>query len=44
VKDPLAEENILNTSGRGVFLMGEYADDIKYEDEGRKLIMKFTLS
>ena len=43
VKDPLAEENILNTSGRGVFLMGEYADDIKYEDEGRRLIMKFKL-
>lgn len=43
VKDPLAEENILNTSGRGVFLMGEYADGVEYQDEGRRLIMKFNV-
>ncbi|MEP1151380.1 MAG: ATP-binding protein [Balneola sp.] len=43
VPDPLAEENILKTSGRGVFLMGEYADNVKYEDEGRKLTLEFSL-
>lgn len=43
VADPLAEENLLKPSGRGVFLMGEYADEVEYEDEGRRLILKFTL-
>jgi serine/threonine-protein kinase RsbW len=43
VPDPLAAENILNTSGRGVFLMGEYADGVEYQDEGRRLILSFDL-
>ena len=43
VDDPLAQKNILKTSGRGVFLMGEYADGIEYQDEGRRLILKFNL-
>lgn len=44
VPNPLAEENLLKTSGRGVFLMKEYADEVKYEDEGRKLVMTFVLA
>ncbi len=43
VEDPLAEENLLKPSGRGVFLMGEYADEVTYEDDGTKLILKFKL-
>lgn len=43
VPNPLAEENLLKTSGRGVFLMSEYADSIEYEDEGRKLVLEFSL-
>ncbi|MCG8373358.1 MAG: ATP-binding protein [Balneolales bacterium] len=43
VPDPLAEENLLKTSGRGVFLMKEYADEVEYQDEGRKLILKFSI-
>ena len=43
VADPLAEENILKTSGRGVFLMGEYADGVEYQDEGRRLVLEFKL-
>ena len=43
VPNPLAEENLLRTSGRGVFLMGEYADEVDYQDEGRKLILGFNL-
>lgn len=43
VADPLAVENILKTSGRGVFLMGEYADSVEYQDDGRKLILEFIL-
>ena len=44
VADPLAEENIMKTSGRGVFLMGEYADEVEYQDEGRRLVLGFKLS
>lgn len=41
--DPIAEENLFNTSGRGVFLMKEYADEVFFEDEGRKLTLSFKL-
>ncbi len=43
VPNPLAEENLLLPSGRGVFLMQEYADEVEYQDEGRTLILKFNL-
>jgi serine/threonine-protein kinase RsbW len=43
VADPLAEENLLKTSGRGVFLMGEYADKVEHQDEGRRLVLEFEL-
>lgn len=43
VADPLAEENLLKPSGRGVFLMEEYADEVIFEDDGRRLILKFKL-
>jgi len=43
VPSPLEEENILIPSGRGVFLMKEYADEVEYQDEGRKLVLKFNL-
>lgn len=41
--DPIAEENLFNTSGRGVFLMKEYADEVIFEDNGRKLTLSFYL-
>lgn len=44
VPDPLAEENLLKTSGRGVFLMEEYADNAEYQDKGRRLVLEFKLS
>jgi serine/threonine-protein kinase RsbW len=44
VDDPLAPENLLKASGRGVFLMGEYADEVEYEDEGKRLVLGFKLS
>jgi len=43
VPSPLEEENLLKPSGRGVFLMQEYADGVEYQDEGRTLILKFKL-
>ncbi|GAB5407900.1 MAG: hypothetical protein BalsKO_02650 [Balneolaceae bacterium] len=43
VADPLAEENLLKTSGRGVFLMKEYAEEVEYQESGTKLILRFKL-
>lgn len=43
VPDPLAAENLLKTSGRGVFLMEEYADKAEYLDEGNRLRLCFDL-
>ena len=43
IPNPLDQENLLNTSGRGIFLMREYADEIEYKDDGRKLILTFNL-
>lgn len=41
VPDPLNSENLLNTGGRGVFLIREMADEVSYEDSGRKVQMVF---
>lgn len=43
VEDPLAEENLLKPSGRGVFLMKEYADDMSYNKSDRTLRLRFDL-
>lgn len=43
IPDPLAEENLLKTSGRGVFLMEEYADEVSYSEGGTKLTLGFEL-
>lgn len=43
VANPLEEENLLKTSGRGVFLMGEYADGVEYLEKGTKLVLSFNL-
>ena len=43
VADPLAEENLLKTSGRGVFLMEEYADEVTYTENGTCLNLKFKV-
>lgn len=43
VPNPLAEENLLKPSGRGVFLMKEYADEVLYQENGTKLVLGFKL-
>ncbi|TVR18379.1 MAG: ATP-binding protein [Balneolaceae bacterium] len=40
-KDPLNEENLMKTSGRGVFLINEISDSVAYSDNGRRI--EFTL-
>lgn len=41
VPDPLAEENLLKDSGRGVFLLNEMSDLVEYFDDGRGI--KFVI-
>ncbi|WP_069132324.1 ATP-binding protein [Rhodohalobacter halophilus] len=40
--DPTAEENLLNTSGRGIFLLQELADSLEFINQGKTL--QFTLN
>lgn len=40
VADPLAPENMLKPSGRGIFLINGLMDDVRYADGGRELQMK----
>jgi anti-sigma regulatory factor (Ser/Thr protein kinase) len=40
VPDPLAGAGPTKTSGRGVFLINQFMDEVRYEDQGRELRMK----
>ena len=40
VADPLAPENILKSSGRGIFLINGLMDDVRFADGGRELQMR----
>lgn len=42
--DPLKEENLLNEGGRGVFLIGQFADEVTYSENGTRLTMQFNLN
>lgn len=37
--DPLAQNHLLDTGGRGIFLIREMADDVSFADMGRCVIM-----
>ena len=39
--DPTAPENILKENGRGVFLMRNLADEVVFEEEGKKVLLYF---
>jgi serine/threonine-protein kinase RsbW len=41
VPDPLVEQNLLKPSGRGLYLMREYADDVQYNEKGNQLKLTF---
>lgn len=41
--DPTSPENILTEGGRGVFLMHQLADDIRYFNNGSTVEMQFKL-
>jgi len=40
VPDPLAPDNVLKPSGRGIFLINGLMDDVQFADGGRELQMK----
>lgn len=44
VPNPLEKENLLKTSGRGVFLMNEYAEDVSYSKDGTMLTLTFHIT
>ncbi len=37
IADPLASENLLEDGGRGIFLIERMADEVIYENEGRRI-------
>lgn len=41
--DPTAPDNLLRIGGRGVFLMRQLADEIRYHDDGRTVEMLFNI-
>ncbi len=41
VPDPLAKENLLRESGRGLFIIEQLADDVSYRDGGREIVLRF---
>lgn len=44
VENPLRDENLLEDSGRGIFLIEQMADEVYYEHEGRRVRMFFNRS
>ncbi|MDZ7658422.1 ATP-binding protein [Fodinibius sp.] len=43
IPDPLKEENLLNESGRGVYLIKQYADELQFSKGGSKATIFFQL-
>ena len=41
--DPTEPENIEKLGGRGIFLMRNLSDDVKFEENGKKTILSFYL-
>lgn len=43
IPDPTRPENLLKCGGRGVFLMKELADSVKYLNNGTTVVMEFKI-
>ena len=43
-KNPVKEKNLLDTSGRGIFLMRQFADHVEFKKNGRHLHFRVDLS
>lgn len=44
IPDPTCIENLKKDSGRGIFLMRQFADEVIYYDGGRKVFIRYNLS
>ncbi len=44
VSDPLEEANLLEDGGRGLFLMESMADEVRYDQDGRRVTMRIAKS
>ncbi len=42
--DPSSEENIEKVSGRGLFIIKNLSDELKFEREGATLVMTFQIT
>ena len=40
VPDPLVGDNVLKSSGRGIFLINQLMDEVAFKDGGRELQMR----
>lgn len=43
IPDPLDPENLLKPSGRGVFLMKTYCDEVEHDKGGRRIRLRLNL-
>lgn len=41
--DPTCRENIKLENGRGIFIMRKLADEISFKEDGRKILIQFTI-
>ncbi len=42
--DPLDENNLLKSGGRGVFLIRQFSDEIEFNDKGNMITIRYHLS
>lgn len=43
IPDPTAPENIEKPNGRGIFLMKQLSDSVKFNDKGREVVLFFNI-
>ena len=41
--DPTCQEHIRREHGRGIFIMRKLADEISFKEDGRKILIQFTI-
>ncbi|ADU65660.1 ATP-binding region ATPase domain protein [Desulfurispirillum indicum S5] len=42
VPQPTADENLLRTGGRGIYIVAHYADSLTYNDKGNQVTLAFA--
>lgn len=44
IPDPTSPDNLKNLNGRGIFLMHQLSDEIEFEENGKRVEMKFKIN